>query len=361
MFLRSLETSPCRHVHTLFFVAMGLASLLGCGSSSSHTAYVALPNSNAVAAYRINNTSAVFTTIVGSPYPAGNSPASVRVHPSNKFVYAANQSENDISLLSIDSAIGSLHEVLPRTATGLTPVSLAMDSEGTFLFALNQVSGSISTYSINSGSGALTAVSGSPFSTFPNSIALAITPSAKFLYVLNANVASVFAYTVTSGVLQPVAGLPVQVGNGPLAITVDPAETFVYVANSADNTVSVLSINSNTGALTLLGSFPTGTTPTSVTVLGPYLYVVNLGSSTVSAFSVAPTTGILTQITGSPFTTGSAPLFEVLDPNGLFLYVGSQTARTISAFSINTTTGALTSTSQSATTPVSPSSMSVAK
>jgi 6-phosphogluconolactonase len=216
------------------FVVMGLATLVGCSSSGTHTAYVSLPNLNAVGAYRINNHSAAFTKIVGSPYPGGDSPTSVRVHPSTKFVYVANQSENDISLFTIDSAIGSLHEVLPRTAAGLTPVALTMDSAGDFLYALNEVSGSISVYSINSGTGALTAVGGSPFATFPNSIAFAITPSAKFLYMLNTNLASVFAYTITSGVLAPVSNIPVQVGNGPLAIAVDPSEDFVYVANSVD-------------------------------------------------------------------------------------------------------------------------------
>ena len=214
----------------LVFVVMGLATLVGCSSAGTHTAYVSLPNLNAVAAYRINNSSAAFTNIVGSPYPGGDSPVAVRVHPSGKFVYVANQSENDISLFTIDSAIGSLHEVLPRTATGLTPVSLTMDSAGNFLYALNQVSGNISVYSINSGTGALAAVTGSPFTTFPNSTAFAITPSAKFLYVLNTNLAAVFAYTITSGVLAPVSTIPVQVGNGPQALAVDPAETFVYVA-----------------------------------------------------------------------------------------------------------------------------------
>jgi 6-phosphogluconolactonase (cycloisomerase 2 family) len=352
MLLRSQKPS-------MVFLTIGLATLLGCSSTSTHTAYASLPNANAVAAFRIDNHTARFTTILGSPYPAGNSPASVLVHPSNKFVYAANQSDNDISLFTIDRAIGSLHEVLPRTPTGLTPVSLIMDKGGNFLYALNELSGSISVYSINAGSGALTAIAGSPFPTFTHPNALAITPSAKFLYVLNANLAAVFAYTVTSGVLQPLPGLPVQVGNGPLAITVDPAETFVYVANSTDNTVSVLSINSSTGALTLLGSFPTGTTPASLAVVGSYLYVANLGSSNVSAFSVAPSTGVLTQITTSPFTAGTSPLFEVVDPNGLFLYVGSQASKSISVFSINATTGALTNTGQSASTSASPSSMSV--
>jgi 6-phosphogluconolactonase (cycloisomerase 2 family) len=283
------------------------------------------------------------------------------VHPSNKFVYAANQGGNDISLFTVDSTLGSLLEVLPRTRAGLTPVSLVMDTPGSFLFALNRVSGSISVYSINSGTGALTAVAGSPFSTFPNPVAMAITPSAKFLYVLNANLGAVFAYTVASGVLQPVAGLPAQVGGGPLGITVDPAETFVYVANSTDSTVSVLSINSSTGALTLLGSFATGTTPTAVAVLGQYLYVANLGSTNISAFSVAPTTGVLTQITDSPFAAGGAPLFEVIDPNGKFLYTVSQTGKNISALSITATTGALGTASQTATTQFAPAGMTVSK
>jgi 6-phosphogluconolactonase (cycloisomerase 2 family) len=236
----------------LVFIAMGLASLAGCGSSSTHTAYVTLPNLNAVAAYRINNSSAKFTTIVGSPFPAGNSPSSVVVHPSGRFVYVSNRIDNTISLFTIDSAIGSLKEVLPRTPAGLTPGFLVMDAPGNFLFALNQVSSSVSVYSINSGSGALTAVAGAPFATAPNPVALAIAPSGKFLYVLNANLSAVFAYTISSGVLQPIAGLPAQVGNGALAITVDPAETFVYVANATDSTVSVLGINSSGGALTLL-------------------------------------------------------------------------------------------------------------
>jgi 6-phosphogluconolactonase len=355
---------------SVVWLAMGLATLVGCGSSpsgsttqpfpSSHLVFVALPTSNAVAAFHVNNNTAAFTNILGSPYPGGTSPSSVVVHPSNRFVYAANQIGNDISLFNIDSTLGSLLEVLPRTPTGLVPTSLAMDSGGTLLFAVNRVSSSISVYSIDAGSGALTAVAGSPFSTFPNPEVLALTPSGKFLYVLNGNLGAVFAYTVTSGVLHPVAGLPAPVGNGPVAITVDPAENFVYVANAVDNTVSVLSIGS-TGALTLLGTYATGTTPTGVAVLGQYLYVANLGSSNISVFSVAPTTGVLTQITGSPVSGGNAPLFEVIDPNGKFLYTGSQTAKSITAFSINATTGLLNNSGELTSTGVPPVSMSVSK
>jgi 6-phosphogluconolactonase len=188
-----------------------------------------------------------------------------------------------------------------------------------------------------------------------------LTPSAKFLYVLNGNLGAVFAYTNTSGVLKQVATLPVLVGKGPLGITVDPAETFVYVANSVDNTVSVLSINPGTGALTLVGTYATGTTPTGVVVLGQFLYVANLGSSNISEFSVAPTTGVLTQLTGSPVSGGNAPFFEIIDPNGKFLYTGSQTAKSISSFTIDATTGVLTNAAEAVPTDVPPVSMSVSQ
>jgi 6-phosphogluconolactonase len=345
---------------SLGLIAMALATLVGCGSSSTHTAYVSLPGSNAVAAYRIDNHSAHFANILGSPYPAGTSPSSILVHPSKRFVYVANQSSNDIARFAIDRTLGSLLEVPPRTPTGLTPVALTMDSGGNFLFVVNQVSSSISVYSIDAGNGGLTPVAGSPFAAFPNPVTFALTPSGKFLYLLNTNLASVFAYTVTSGVLQPV-GLPVAVGHGPFAIAVDPTEKFVYVANAADNTVSVLAINSSTGTLALISSFATGTQPVSLAVLGQYLYVANLGSSNISVFSVAPATGVLTQVTNSPFSAGGAPLFELIDPNGKFLYIGSQSSKTISAMSIDATSGALASTSQSAATGVAPSAMSVTK
>jgi len=341
-------------------VLVALAALVGCGSSSTHTAYVILPTSNAVAAFRIANHSAHFTSIVGSPYPAGNSPASVVVHPSGHFVYAANQGDDNIELFKIDGTIGSLLEVPPRTSTAHGPGLLVMDAPGTLLFALNQVSGSISVFSVNS-SGALAPVSGSPFPVFRDPVTLALTPSGKFLYVVNADLSAVFAYTVTSGIVQPVAGLPVQVGASPFAIAVDPGEKFVYVANLGDNTLSVLSINPGTGALTPLAAYATGTRPTSIAVLGKFVYVVNSTASTITVFSVDSSTGVLTQTAKSPFTASNTPIFAVIDPNGKFLYTGSQGSTSISSDSIDPSTGDLTSTSESASTTVAPTSMAVDK
>src|SRR5579863_1515807 len=100
----------------LAVVAAALGILSGCSSSSkgSHVAYV-VGGQNTVSAIRINNSSGAISVLVGSPYVAGNSPSSVVVHPSNKFLYVANQTDSTISLFNINSTTGALTEVLPRT------------------------------------------------------------------------------------------------------------------------------------------------------------------------------------------------------------------------------------------------------
>src|SRR5208337_3722149 len=104
---------------------------------------------------------------------------------------------------------------------------------------------------------------------------------------VNAEQQSVFGYTVaSSGALQLIPGAGAT-GTGPLAVAIDPGEKFVYITNTLQNTLSIFSINSSTGALTTITGSPflTGTNPTSVAVTpsGAYLYVANLGSNNVTA------------------------------------------------------------------------------
>src|SRR6266571_7365930 len=250
----------------LICVSLVLAGLAGCSSSSTHIAYVTLPTSNSIAAFRVSNHSGKFTSVVGSPFAAGNSPNSIVLDPANKFAYVANQTGNDISLFKIDSSTGGISEVMPRTPAGISPVALAMDSAGAFLFAANVSSSDISVYSINAGTGVLTEVSGSPFPTSAGAspVALTVSPSGKYLYVASSTLGLVFGYSIGSGtgVLQQVPDSPFTVGSGPFSVAVDPAEHFVYVANSlststsASGTISVLSIDATTGTLTSLPNSP---------------------------------------------------------------------------------------------------------
>src|SRR5215472_15657908 len=92
------------------------SALLSCGGGSSsssplssHLAYVAGGQTNVVG-LRINATGGI-QVVLGSPFVAGNGPSSIVVHPSNKFLFVANQIEHTISLFTIDQASGAITEV----------------------------------------------------------------------------------------------------------------------------------------------------------------------------------------------------------------------------------------------------------
>ncbi len=334
-----------------FVLAMFLA---GCSNNvSNHTAYVTLPTTNRLLAFRVNSKNGALTSPFGGSFITGNSPQAVAVHPTNRFVYVANAGENDISLYKVDPSSGSLSEVLPRTTTSAKPSALAMDPSGSFLYVVNQGINGVSSYSIDSGSGALSVIAGSPISTGLSPASILVTPSGKYLYIPNSNSNSVSAYSINAGALQPVAGSPFPVGHGPLAIAVDPAEQFLYVTNTPDSTFSVLAIDPTTGALTNIVGSPfnvvqinnTGaaTGPVSIAVhpSGTLLYIANQITGDITFYSVA-STGVPTEMTTSPLASGRGINFVVPDPGGNFLFLGDQTNKNISVYSINPTTGGLT-------------------
>lgn len=339
-------------------IAFVLAVFLGgCSSNSAtHNAYVTLPTLNRVLAYRVHNNNGELTPVFGGSFVAGESPLSVAVHPSSRFLYVANSGENDISLYRVDSSSGALQEVLPRATTAARPTALAMDPSGNFLYVMNQGVNAVSSFSIDSGNGTLTAVAGGLAATGLNPAALAVTPSGKFLYVTNSNSDSVSEYSVNAGVLTPLQGSPVAVGHGPLAIAVDPGEHFVYVTNTADSTLSVLAIDPTTGALGNIVGSPfnviqfnnTGAATGSVSIAihpsGTLLYIANQISGNVTFYSLTAS-GIPVEMTNSPFTSGIGTNFVVADITGNFLFIGDQSRRHISVFSVNTTSGDITLTS----------------
>src|SRR5260370_29781003 len=52
-----------------------------------------------------------------------------------------------------------------------------------------------------------------------------------------------------------------------------------------------------------------------------FAYVVNNGSNSVSIYSVDSNTGVLTKVGGSQFPAGSRPESVAVDPSGRFAYV----------------------------------------
>ena len=352
--------------------ALMLASCGGGGSSSSssssHLAYAVGGQTNVVG-LRIDGSGAI-NTILGSPFVAGNGPSSVVIHPSNEFLFVANQTEHTISLFTIDQSTGAITEVLPRTPVGISPIAMAMDSGGKFLFVADQ-GANPAVYSFSIGAnGALTAV-GSPALLAAAPSGLTLTAAANFLYVPVPNVSGIYEFQVNSdGSLTPVQGSPFIVSLPPATsglvatLAVDPAAKFLFVPNPSTGTVTVLTIQSNpAGSLASgPGAFAAGTSPVAAAtdLTGAYLYVVNFGAPALNQYSIDANTGGLTKLTATAPSAGTGATFIVPDPNGKFVYVGNQGSASLSEFSIKSD-GSLTSTSNSVTLGSQPRSLSVEK
>lgn len=353
---------------TILLVGVLFLSLLitGCSSSTSSTTtgppppptgqtnfvYVAnsAGSSTTVSALVSDPSTGALTSLTLSPYNGGGGFA-VKAEPAGKYLYVTGS--GDISAFSIDAGTGGL----TPTTMATFPVdpgvdAIAIDPTGKFLYAVSQLSVNLYSFSIDSTTGALTQLSTSPIqidATRISSSAIAIDPSGKFLFAsaedsLTAGV-YVFSRDLTTGALTSV-GAPVTVDHGAHDMATDPAGKFVLVPATGSSTLfgtlTVFSLNTATGALTLVGSpTHTGPDPSSIAIdpSGKYVYTANTGDVTISAFTLDSTSGALTAV-GSPISSGgvgtiNGPTGIAVESSGSFVYV-CNASNDISVFKIGT-------------------------
>jgi 6-phosphogluconolactonase (cycloisomerase 2 family) len=169
--------------------------------------------------------------------------------------------------------------------------------------------------------------------------------SQTFLYTNdNTTQNTVTAFCVgTNGALTPIGvfstggttpGNEIVFGSNNVAVSA--VGNYLFASNYGSNDVSVFSIDTGTGSLSLVGRFPTGGSsggfeiPVVVTPDGKFLMAGNEGSEDISVFSIAAN-GVLTLVSGSPFPAGGSPIGMNVSPNGAFLTVGLQA---VAVFSI---------------------------
>lgn len=278
--------------------------------------------------------------------------AEVTVTP--RYAYVANFNGNSISAYTINTANGNLSVIGTPTATAGRPTSVTADIMAGYLYATNEVTDNVSAFAINSSTGSLTEISGSPFSieTDPNGPetgpqSISIDPSGRFAYVANStDTLSAYSIDSSTGALTLLSGSPFATGNNPSSVVVDPTGRYLYTANINSDDVSAFSINTSTGALGSIGTIAAENAPNSIAAdpSGRFIYVANvgIGAYNISAYAINPLTGALSPITGSPFPAGSAPFSITVDPLGEFVYVANQFSQNVTPYTINQSTGALT-------------------
>jgi 6-phosphogluconolactonase len=335
------------------FLAVCAAGFLsGCASGHKQFVYVAGPGTNETFEFRVQPNGSLVP--LGTPnFPVGSNPVALKPHTSGDFLYVADFSGNDVTLLDINQSNGNLsvpvsisivNPVNPTNifATDKGPVSLAMSPTAPFLFAVNQTAGDVTAYTVDPGTGSLGVLAGSPFPIVPAShpSSMAISPKGDFLYIANATEGTIAVFNIAGNGVLAQAGIPTSVGAGatPTSIAVEHSGRFLYVTDPAHNAVLGFSIQTGgvlspiTGSPFLAGAAPAGL---GIDPQGALLFVANSGSNNVSAYAIDPNSGALGQVTGSPFATGGVgPSAVAVDAETSFVYVTEQGSHDIAALAI---------------------------
>lgn len=175
-------------------------------------------------------------------------------------------------------------------------------------------------------------------------------PPPEFLYATSVNQILSFKVDPSTGAL----GSPISIAGPNQSTGMVGTVTLghLYVSDFLNDAVDGFSINSTTGALTVItGSpFPLGGTPpgagglSTIVPGGFYIYATDLNAGMVAGFTFDSVSGKLTPVPGSPFPTGNTPVQAVQEViQSKFLYVSNlnDSAGGISAFTIDQNTGAL--------------------
>ena len=369
-------------VSVFSLLAAGLVT--ACGTLTVDFVYVSSAkaagtnNYGEIDVFEVNSESGKMRQIPTSPFPSGGrNPVAEAVSSDFTTLYVVNQDDNSIVQFTIGSD-GKLYPQNTVNTPGVFPLSVATTSS--FLFVADTYeplptcstaapcAGSIAVFPILTAAqaGALTpaepadslgppvanaAVSGNYWPlTLPSKPTDVVTPTSvttaaagSYVYVTafdaTAGGGYVFAFAVNSdGTLTAINGSPFQAGTHPSALAADPGGDYVYVTDFGGN--SVLSFAVNSGALSLVGSSPTGSQPSAIVVdsTGKYSYVANSQDSNVSAYSIS--NGAFSAL--GNYTTGTEPVAIGVDPSlNEYLFTANFLGNSVSGFQANPGDGSL--------------------
>jgi len=265
------------------------------------------------------------------------------------FLYVSDESGAAVSAFQVNPSNGNLTELSGSPYTvGSTPYGVVATANRKFLYVANYGDGTISGFSINSSTGQLTAIPGSPFSDGAGADAAVVSgPNDKYLYICHygspAQVGQMTINPSTGALSSPV--LISTTGQNCGGIIWEPTQRFLYAANWSSNNVTAYSMNSSTGALTMIGVYDVGASPDGINLDASGTYVVTGGgnSNATGVQAINSSTGALTSVPGSPFATPANINSSgvAVSPNNAYVVASNQSSSSVSIFSFNPSTGVL--------------------
>jgi YVTN family beta-propeller protein len=188
--------------------------------------------------------------------------AHASVAPPQKYVYAANLTENYIAVINPTTLAVVKHFAVPN------PYGIAISPIGQRLYITDWNEASVTV--LNSQSGEFLATI--PVGIIPE--AVAVTPNGRYVYV--GNVGSFDVSVIDAEALTVVATIPTSLS--PYGIATSPDGTEVYVANASGNETDVLVIDTATNTIADTISVPVAAQGLALTPNGEQVWVATEGN-----------------------------------------------------------------------------------
>jgi 6-phosphogluconolactonase len=279
---------------------------------------------NQIEVYSVDSQSGSLLPLSGSPYNSqGTDPVADATSPNGRNLYVINHGSNTVATFAISTG-GALSSQQTCSLPGTLPTQLAVNPAGTYLYVVETYQPQYS-------------------STVPG-------PGALVVFPINAN----GTLGATSSLCTPLANgsLPYYpVGKDPVAVNVLAANNYVYVVNENDPSLYAYQVGS-TGALTQIGNYTVGVAPNAVASdpTSSFLYVTDGASNQIIGY-VIQSNGTLVAMQ-RPFAAGVLPVSIVVDPRGEYVLVANYNANTVTAYAIDRTTGNIASNASTPTVSV---------
>ena len=263
-------------------IPVGVVPLAAAVRGDQSLVYVSNASDNTVSVINAG-TNTVVATI-----PVGTLPTLIALTPDNTRAYVANQGSNDVTV--INTATNTVVTTIP---VGTQATGVAVTPDGTRVYATNTGSNTVSV--INTATN--TVVATIPVGTNPQGIK--VTPDGTRVYVTNGGTGDVSVITTATNTV--VATVPV--GINPAIVTFTPDGTRAYVANMA----ATMLPSSTPSPTRWSPPSPLEHKPTGVVITpdGTLAYVTNTADNTVSVINIATNSVVATLPVGlSPLVAG---------------------------------------------------------
>jgi 6-phosphogluconolactonase len=273
-----------------------------------------------VSAFAIDRTTGKLQAL-GQQSSEGSGPAHLTVDKGGRNVLVANYGGGSVAVLPINAKDGKLK-----------PGSALMQHKG---------------HSVNQSR-----------QSEPHAHSITTDPSGRFVYVADLGLDWIVIYQLDERkgllALNEPPNAKVEPGAGPRHFSVHPSGRFGYVINELNCTVTAFTRETNDGGLTQLqtvSALPSNAqmqqgfsgAELEIHPSGRYLYTSIRGHNSISVFSIDENTGRLTYV-DSTSTQGDTPRGFGIDPQGKYLLAGNQNSNSVVVFRIDSSTGKLTPT-----------------